>query len=211
MNCSLLIVASVSKWTNMTVLNHNIAAFDSSWECLIFGHETPNFANIPERCNSVVLHGTRWAEVMHRGAHIINSYECGKHLLMLDDVRIDPDRFSVRALENYANKHILDITSPMVKQATHPWMGDCAHKVEFIEIYVTLFTNRAWKSFQKLIKFLPGIGWGYDICLARHYRSGIDCRQHVIHMGHRSLVSFGKLPGKEMRRIMENCSSNVRL
>lgn len=211
MNCSLLIVASVSKWTNMTVLQNNIAVFDSSWECLIFGHETPNLVNIPERCNSVVLHGTQWAEVMHRGADIINSYACNKHLLMLDDVRIDSDHFSVRALENYANKHNLEMTSPKVEKATKPWMDNCSRKMNFIEIYVTLFNNRAWKSFQKLIKFLPGIGWGYDICLARHYRSGIDCQQRVVHMRHQSLKEL-KIPAeKEMLKIIANCSNNVRL
>ncbi len=211
MNCSLLIVASVSKWTNMAILSNNIDMFDSSWKCLIFGHETPRLADVPERCSSVVLHGTMWAEVMHRGADIINSYNCDNHIVMLDDIKIDSGHLSVHALEQYADKHNLEIASPRVKGSTHPWMNDCTRGMAFIEIFFTLFKKRAWKSFQRLIKFVPGVGWGYDICLAEHYRSGIDCHQEVTHLGHRSLTKINKRAEQELKKITQNCSNNVRL
>ena len=210
MGCSLLVVASVSKATNMSILSRNIESFDSSWECLIFGHDVNSYVNIPRTCNFILLHGTRWAEVIDRGSSIIDNYKCNRHMLMLDDVKIDSRYFDVNALVNYASRHNIDIASPLVHRATHPWMRNCTTQLEFVEIYMTLFQKRAWKSFQKLVRFVPGVGWGYDICLARHYRSAIDCNQSVTHMEHRSLASDSERAKKEMAVITEKCSSYVR-
>ena len=167
-------------------------------------------ANVPRRCNVVLLHGTRWAEIINRGSTIIDSYKCDSHMLMLDDVEIDSRYFNVNALVNYARKHNIDIASPLVHKATHLWMHNCTKKLEFVEIYITLFRKRAWESFLKLVRFVPGVGWGYDICLARHYRSGIDCNQRVTHMEHRSLVSDYQRAKKELMMITQKCSSHVR-
>ena len=208
MKCSLLIVASVSNATNMSILVRNIQSFDSSWKCLIFGHDMNSYVDLPRRCNVVLLHGTRWAEIINRGSTIIDSYKCDSHMLMLDDVKIDSRFFNGSKLVNYASEYNIDIASPLVHKATWPWMRSCTKKLEFVEIYVTLFKKRAWESFQKLVKFLPGIGWGYDMCLARHYRSAIDCNQSVIHMEHRSLDP--ERGGKEMKQVLQKCSTHVR-
>lgn len=210
MGCSLLIVASVSEATNMSMLSRNIQNFDSSWECLIFGHGVPSHVDFPSRCNVVVLHSTRWAEIINRGSAIIDSYKCDSHMLMLDDVEIDNRHFNVNTLVNYASKHNIDIASPLVNSATHPWMRDCTKKLKFVEIYVTLFKKRAWESFQKLVRSVPGVGWGYDVCLARQYRSAIDCNESVTHTAHRSLVSDSKRAKKELEMITHNCSSYVK-
>ena len=209
MGCSLLIVASVSQATNMSMLSRNIQNFDSSWECLIFGHDVHFDVDFPRRCNVVVLHNTRWAEIINRGSAIIDSYKCDSHMLMLDDVEIDHRHFNVNALVNYASKQNIDIASPLVNNATHPWMRHCAEKLKFVEIYLTLFKKRAWESLQKLVRFVPGVGWGYDVCLARHYRSAIDCNESVTHTGHRSLVSDSERARKEFKMITQNCSSHV--
>ena len=204
MICDLLILASLSERTNLSNVAHIVNQFNSSWKCLILGHSLPENAKIPSRCDLAVLHGTQWGEIINNSSRIIDNYGCNNHMLMLDDVQLDSKYFRVDALVNHAVEQELDIASPVVNAATYPWMRSCRHTFRFIEIYATLFTKSAWKYFQKLLEFLPGIGWGYDICLGEHFRSGLDCSQTVKHMGHRSPEAIQR--GKwEYKRITNAC------
>ena len=210
MNCSLLIVASISKWTDMSTLVHNVDGFDSTWKCLVLGHNMGPHA-IPDKCNFVLFRNTHWAEIIDISAPIVNRYNCDRHMLVLDDVEIDFNHFNVQALVNYSLKHKLDVVSPIVHNATRAWMRrSCTTNPKYVEIYATLFTRRAWKFFQELTRLVPGVGWGYDICLARRFRSGIDCGQIVRHMGHRSLRSSISRARTEKEKIKRECPKPAR-
>jgi hypothetical protein len=204
-NCSLLIVASVSNRTNITLHARNLKKFGPEWKCVMLTHSERT--DFPERCDVIRHYNTFWGQILHMSLGQISRYGCGTKLLMLDDIDIlDLD---VPRLQTFASQHRLDVASPTVRGATHPWMQDAtdangrnetdagAYQAklsmlphdQFVEIYVALLTPLAWLTFSKLLDLMPnGKGWGYDICLGRHLASGVDTSQRVLHTGSRELL-----------------------
>jgi len=210
-NCSLLIVASVSNHTDMTLHDRNLKKFGPEWKCVML--TLSQRTDFPERCDVIRHYITFWGQILHMSLGQISKYGCGTKLLMLDDVDIlDLD---VPRLQTFASQHRLDVASPTVRGATHPWMQDATDANErnetdagayqaklsmlprgqFVELYATLLSPLAWLTFSKLLDLMPnGKGWGYDICLGRHLASGVDTNQHVLHTGsHELLHATGEL------------------
>ncbi len=215
-NCSLLIVASVSNRTNITLHNQNLRKFGPEWKCVMLTYSERT--DFPERCDVIRHYNTFWGQILHMSLGQISKYGCGTKLLMLDDV--DILNLDVPRLQTFASHHRLDVASPTVRGANHPWMKDAkgangrnetvARSImlphdQYVEIFVALLSPLAWLTFSKLLELMPkGHGWGYDICLGRLLASGVDTSQHVLHTGSRVLVAGsrqarGRLAAELMR------------
>jgi hypothetical protein len=213
LSCSLLIVASVSNHTDMTLHDRNLKKFGPEWKCVMLTHSQRT--DFPERCDVIRHYNTFWGQILHMSLGQISRYGCGTKLLMLDDVDIlDLD---VPRLKTFASQHRLDVASPTLRGASHRWMQEDGRngteaeewrklskrlpRGQFVELYATLLSPLAWLTFSKLLELIPnGKGWGYDICLGRHLASGVDTSQHVLHMGSHALGhATGELKA-ELRR-----------
>jgi hypothetical protein len=220
-SCSLLIVASVSNRTNITLHARNLKKFGPEWKCVMLTHSLRT--DFPERCDVIRHYNTFWGQILHMSLGQISKYGCGTKLLMLDDVDILD--LNVPRLQTFASQHRLDVASPTVRGATHPWMQDATDAngrnetdagafqaklsmlphSQFVEIYVALLTPLAWLTFSKLLDLMPnGKGWGYDICLGRHLASGVDTSQLVLLTRSRELLhATGELIAPLKRELAE--------
>jgi hypothetical protein len=218
LSCSLLIVASVSNHTDMTLHDRNLKKFGPEWKCVMLTHSQRT--DFPERCDVIRHYNTFWGQILHKSLGQISRYGCGTKLLMLDD--IDVLDLDVPRLQTFASQHRLDVASPTVRGATHPWMQDATDangrnetdagayqaklsmlpRDQFVEIYVALLTPLAWLTFSKLLDLMPNDkGRGYDICLGRHLASGVDTSQRVLHTGSRELLhATGELIAAPLER-----------
>ena len=206
--CSLLVIASISSNTNMTLIQNNIAHFDpQEWKCLILGYSNRTDYPTP-RCDAVINPNTRWGEILHLNSVTIRNYNCHTYMLMLDDVNLL--NLDIKKLDQFSQKNDVDIASPAVIHASWSFMqpkSKLTH-VPHIEIFSTLFNQRAWTYFQRLLAYLPGIGWGYDICLGMYFKNMIDHSQIVQHMKHRSIVKYTQNASKECTQLKQWCNTH---
>jgi FkbM family methyltransferase len=229
-NCSLLIVASVSNRTNITLHDRNLRKFGPEWKCVMLTYSERT--DFPERCDVIRHYNTFWGQILHMSLGQISNYGCGTKLLMLDDVDIlDLD---VPRLQTFASQHRLDVASPTVLGATQQLMRftkdgrslETEHQSrnnteadayearlsslprgQFVELYATLLSPLAWLTFSKLLELMPnGKGWGYDKCLGRHLASGVDTSQHVLHTGSRVLAFASGRFAASLRRERDELS-----
>lgn len=204
-----LIIASISSWTNMNIVNQNIAHFDG-WKCMLLGNVDRD--DYPKhRCEVIVHLNTFWGEILRLASNKISALGCKKNMLLLDDV--DLRNLSVQRLIRFQHQHRADIVSPLVKKATHPFMKDTISQnasVPFVEVYSALFGKRAWKYFQRMLLHIPetGIGWGYDACLGKFFKSMVDRTQIVHHMNHRSISKFTGRATLEEAIILKWCTDH---
>jgi len=232
--CSLLIVASVSNRTNITLHDRNLRKFGPEWKCVMLTYSERT--DFPKRCDVIRHDNTFWGQILHKSLGQISTYGCGKKLLMLDDV--DLLDLDLPRLQTFASQHRLDVASPTVFDAHYKWMRftkdgrsrETDHRMrnnteadayeaklsslprgQFVEFFATLLSPLAWLTFSKLLELMPnGKGWGYDICLGRHLVSGVDTSQHVFHTGSRVLAhARGKLAAalrKESGQLTRMCT-----
>ena len=120
LSCSLLVVASVSNHTDMTLHDRNLKKFGPEWKCVMLTHSQRT--DFPERCDVIRHYNTFWGQILRMSLGQISRYGCGTKLLMLDDVDIlDLD---VPRLKTFASQHRLDVASPTLRGATHRWMQE---------------------------------------------------------------------------------------
>ena len=121
-NCSLLVIASLSNWTNMSFIDDNLRCFPpDAWKCLVLGNALRS--DYPtSRCDVSVHPHTRWGEILHINSLRIREYDCERIMLVLDDVNLQS--LNVTKLVHFAEQMKADMVSPKVLGATHKWMYD---------------------------------------------------------------------------------------
>jgi len=204
-SCALVIITSINDASNISVVRRNMEQFPADWECLWLTRSN-RMDLTPTQCQVFRRPGTLWGEILYEAINTIESYACDTKFLLLDDV--DMSRLNVRELRQWAHDKHVDVASPTVRGATYTWMfdGDGA-AVPFVEIYATLLTLPAWRTLRWSLALLPhGVGWGYDICLARHLTAGVQRDQSVAHLGSRTLRQFAVRASLEMFLLQVLCT-----
>ena len=135
-NCSLLVIASLSNWTNMSFIDDNLRCFTPvAWKCLLLGNALRS--DYPtSRCDLSVHPHTRWGEILHINSLRIREYDCERIMLVLDDVHLQS--LNVTKLVHFAEQMKADMVSPKVLAATHKWMYD----TNAIKLFNTRNLNR---------------------------------------------------------------------
>ena len=135
-NCSLLVIASLSNWTNMSFIDDNLRCFTPvAWKCLLLGNALRS--DYPtSRCDLSVHPHTRWGEILHINSLRIREYDCERIMLVLDDVNLQS--LNVTKLVHVAEQMKADMVSPKVLGATQKWMYD----TNAVQLFNTRNLNR---------------------------------------------------------------------
>ena len=230
---NVVVLASISQNTNLTLIENNLLKFPSeSWDCLTLQwQKNSNEARLREflrpRCDVSVSYRSRWGDLVNWSRPLLQQRAYTRIFLLLDDVElVDFDIGNL--VDKLSQNPSYGVLSPRVVHATHSLMEkrfstkNDIQEVSAVEQYATLYTRNAWECMSRLMDSdVLGsgggiVGWGLDICyrplcVREAGRVGIAESMKVRHIGSKgALYTLYKQSGpayrqmKKMRTFVKN-------
>lgn len=188
----------------------SIRSFDStSWDCLLFNRNSKlRLEALTRRC-SVVQRNWSWVAFLRYLTPVFVRRYKYIHII-LDDIHLDG--YLPHQTMQYMIDYGVDVASPRVDGSMYAFMQDNETiRVNFLEMFSTLFTQRAWICMWSMIDIIvsylgvhsSSVGWGYDVCFPVHcpaFKLSLVPQRvrHLRHKKNRMKRAIGLL---EMQRI----------
>ena len=213
----LVLIAALGNPSAFPLVRSNLRHFHG-WDCIAYAHvkipPEERFLIVSSadntsttECQLVSRPNWGWASLLNLSTPEATS-GYSHVFVLLDDVFLPHDAFSLHGLLTVMRRANLNAVSPTVSGAARigvsplqrvrklpepPLEGGCVHVVPVIEIFATLFSAAAWRCFHSLfadevLETATGaVGWGYDLCFKAHCapralgRFGVALSQYAVH------------------------------
>lgn len=179
---NVVVLASISQNTNLTLIENNLLKFPSeSWDCLALQWQRhSNEARLRQflrpRCDvSVSSYRARWGDLVNWSRPLLQQRAYKRIFLLLDDVElVDFDIGNL--VDKLSRNPNFGVISPRVVHATHSFMEkrfstkNDIQEVSAAEQYAILYTRNAWECMSRIMDSdVLGtgggiVGWGFDVC-----------------------------------------------
>ena len=213
----LVLIAALGNPRAFPLVRSNLRHFHG-WDCIAYAHvkipPEERFLIVSSadntsttECQLVSRPHWGWASLLNLSTPEATS-GYSHVFVLLDDVFLPHDAFSLHGLLTVMRRANLNAVSPTVSGAARigvsplqrvrklpepPLEGGCVHVVPVIEIFATLFSAAAWRCFHSLFadevleNATGAVGWGYDLCFKAHCapralgRFGVALSQYAVH------------------------------
>ena len=182
---NLVVFNAIGRKSNLILIEHarrNVFSQDA-WDCIAFMYADEDHIENDAKylqslkddlgCSISRMPGLHWGDFLHFISPTLTSnYDYIS--IVLDDVfiphsgehNVDVHEMIVKMKENG-----IDVFSPCVindtfeslKKAQRKGFEECIGEVDYIEIYVKLFTREAWVCFFNMLHYSGKRGWFYDV------------------------------------------------
>lgn len=182
---NLVVFNAIGRKSNLILIEHarrNIFPQDD-WDCIAFMYaddddienDSKNLQLLKDDlfCSISRMPGLHWGDFLHFISPTLTSnyYYIS---IVLDDVFIPHSgehKVDVHKMIEQMKENGIDVFSPCVisdtfeslRKAQRKGLEECIGEVDYIEIYVKLFTREAWACFFKMLHYSGKRGWFYDV------------------------------------------------
>lgn len=181
----LVVFNAIGRKSNLILVEHARREIfhKEEWDCISFMYVKEDRIEADSKylqlldndlgCSIIRMPGLHWGDFLHFISPTLTSnYDYVS--IVLDDVFIPHQgehEVNVSEMIVKMKDNSIDVFSPCIINDTFGSMGKaqrrglegCVVEVDFIEVYIKLFTRKAWECFFKMLHYTGRKGWYYDV------------------------------------------------